>query len=450
MRRIRLRYGHWAPRQVGALMAVVALAAGVIATGCSSPGSTPAPTSAAQASAPAQTAAAFTFALTPATGAKNLPVSTEIGLSITAGQITSVALTKAGSAAEVKGHLRDDGTSWIPEAPLAFSTIYTAAVTARSTDGSRTETRATTFTTMGRPGRETGTGLYLFSDQTYGVGMPVVIEFNPPVPESARAGVQKRLFVTSNPSQPGVWHWASGSQVWYRPPTYWQPGTQLTVRAALRGHPMGGGRYGDTDRSATVRIGPKVVMDVDNKTKRMRVYSGDKLVRTIKVSLGKRSTPSSSGHFVVMSKDYTYRFDTRGEPNGGYVVDVNYAMRLTWGGEFIHAAPWSVGDQGVRNVSHGCVNMSWPNAEWLFGVAHVGDPVIVRGTEVQAVPGNGWTAWNQTWAQFIKGSALPVPADLAAATGNGAGEATGGGATGGGSPSASPGATARPTPSRVG
>ncbi len=433
-------------------MAVVALAACVIATGCSSPGSiTPAPNNAAQpgASAPAQ-AAADMFALRPAAGAKNLPVSTEIGLAITGGKITSVALAKAGSTAKVKGHLRDDGTSWIPAAPLAFSTTYTATVTAKSMDGSRTETQATTFTTMVRPGRETGTGLYLFSGQTYGVGMPVVVEFNPPVPESARAGVQKRLFVTSNPNQPGVWHWASGSQVWYRPPTYWQPGTQLTVRAALRGHPMGGGRYGDTDRSATVRIGPKVVMDVDNKTKRMRVYSGDKLVRTIKVSLGKRSTPSSSGHFVVMSKDYTYRFDTRGEPNGGYVVDVNYAMRLTWGGEFIHAAPWSAGDQGVRNVSHGCVNMSWDNAEWLYGVAHVGDPVIVRGTEVQADPGNGWTAWNQTWAQFIKGSALPVPADLAAASGNEAGGTTGAGPNSGGQPSATPAATAQPTPSRVG
>ena len=41
-------------------------------------------------------------------------------------------------------------------------------------------------------------------------------------------------------------------------------------------------------------------------------------------------------------------------------------MRLTWGGEFIHAAPWSVADQGKRNVSHGCVNLSPENAECLF------------------------------------------------------------------------------------
>ena len=94
-------------------------------------------------------------------------------------------------------------------------------------------------------------------------------------------------------------------------------------------------------------------------------------------------------------------------------MDINWAMRLTWGGEFIHAAPWSVGDQGVRNVSHGCVNMSDGNAV-AVRPAHVGDPVIVRGTEVPLTNGNGWTAWNVTWAEYITGSALPVPPALAA------------------------------------
>ena len=120
---------------------------------------------------------------------------------------------------------------------------------------------------------------------------------------------------------------------------------------------------------------------------------------------------------VLMSKEPTRTFDTRGEPNGGYVVDVNWAMRLTWGGEFIHAAPWSVGDQGVRNVSHGCVNMSNAHSQWLFDIAHIGDPIIVTGTEVALVNGNGWTAWNISWADYVKGSALPVSPELAAMPG---------------------------------
>ncbi len=237
---------------------------------------------------------------------------------------------------------------------------------------------------MGRPGRETGTALYLFDGQTVGVAMPVVIQFDTDVPEEARAGVQRRLFVTTNPPQPGVWHWARGDQVWYRAPTYWQPGTTISVRAALAGVPMGNGSYGDSDRSATATVGNKVFMQIDNATKHMQVYVDDQLVRTSPVSLGKPSTPSSSGFMVVMTKEPTRTFDTRGEPNGGYVVDVNWAMRMTWGGEFIHAAPWSVGDQGHRNVSHGCVNMSDAESRWLFDTAHVGDPIIVKGTEVGA------------------------------------------------------------------
>jgi hypothetical protein len=158
-------------------------------------------------------------------------------------------------------------------------------------------------------------------------------------------------------------------------------------------------------------------MTVDNATKQMQVYVDDQLARTMPVSLGKPSTPSSSGFMVLMTKEPTRTFDTRNEPGGGYVVDVNWAMRLTWGGEFIHAAPWSVGDQGNRNVSHGCVNMSTENSRWLFDMAHVGDPIIVKGTEVALHDGNGWTAWNQSWAEYIKGSAVPVPPTLAQAAG---------------------------------
>jgi lipoprotein-anchoring transpeptidase ErfK/SrfK len=355
----------------------------------------------------------ITLAVTPKSGAKNLPVSAEVALAYSGGWVSSVAVTKAGSSRAVKGSMRPDLTSWVPAQPLEYGSTYTANVTVTADDGVRTQTRRTTFSTMSRPGRQTGYGMYLFGGQTYGVGLPIVLEFDPPIPPSARAGVERRLFVKSTPAQPGVWHWASGSQVWYRPPEYWKPGTVVSMRAALKGVPFGGGWYGDTDKSATVTIGRKIVMNVDNKTKQMSVYRDDKLVRRIPVSLGKPSTPSSSGSMVVMSHDYTTVFDTTREGPGGYRVQVSYAMRLTWGGEFIHAAPWSVGDQGVRNVSHGCVNMSMGNAAWLFGITHIGDLVNVKGTEVRLVNGNGWTAWNVSWPEFVKGSALPVPAELA-------------------------------------
>ena len=303
--------------------------------------------------------------------------------------------------------MRDDGTSWIPAAPLAFSSTYDVAVTGRSSDGGQSVTENTSFTTMGQPGGGLVTGgIYPSTGETVGVAMPVVLDFNPPVPEAARAEVQKRLFVATNPPQPGAWHWPNGAQVWYRPPNYWQPGTTITVRGALAGHPMGDNRFGAADRTTTVIVGPKVLIDIENATKQLNVYINDQLVKTMPVSLGAEDTPSSSGHMVVMSKEPTSQFFA--------YLTVNNAMRLTAGGEYIHAAPWSVADQGVRNVSHGCTNLSENNAAWVFGVAHLGDPVLVRGTETALTHGNGWTAWNLPWSEYIKASALPVPPALAA------------------------------------
>jgi lipoprotein-anchoring transpeptidase ErfK/SrfK len=401
---------------------VTALAACLAATACTS--TTPTITGA-QPEQSTEAANPLTITVSPDNGAGSMPASTEVGIKIGGGgSVTDVTVVNATTGQPVSGALRADGTTWVPADPLAYGTQFTATVTARSSaDQAKTQTATTTFSTMGQPGHETGTGLYMFDGETVGVAMPVVIEFDEEVPEEARAGVQQRLFVTTDPPQPGVWHWASGRQVWYRAPDYWKPGTTITVRSALQGVPTGNGSYGDSDRRATVTVGNKVFMDVDNESKQMNVFVDDQLTNTMPVSLGKPDTPSSSGAMVLMTKEATRTFDTRGEPNGGYVVDVNWAMRLTWGGEFIHAAPWSVGQQGNSNVSHGCVNMSDGNSAWLFGIAHVGDPIIVRGTEVPLSNGNGWTAWNQTWAEYVQGSALPV--DPALATQPGVDPATG-------------------------
>ena len=378
----------------------------------------PAPTSA----APAEP---FSFSISPAANAKNLPVSTEVGTKVTGGRVTAVTLSD-NKGAKVAGAMRDDGTSWVPSRPLKYGRTYTATVTAERADGGAPETRTTSFATArSKPGREIGSGLYMFDGKTYGVAMPVVAEFSPGIAPKDRARVERRLFVRSDPPQPGVWHWVdSGTQAYYRPPAYWQPGTKLTVRLAIEGLPVGKGRYGNVDRTATATIGRKLTMDVDNKTKQMYVYRDDRLLRKIPVSLGKKSTPSSSGTMVVMEKKESTVFDTFAElgPVEGYRTNITYAQRITWSGQYIHAAPWSVGDQGRRNVSHGCVNMSNGNAVWLFRQTMVGDPITVKGTERKLVNGDGWTAWMYSWEQFIKGSALPVPPELAAAGGDAAGD----------------------------
>lgn len=379
-----------------------------VAAGASAPPSSPPPSAA----APPQT-----LPVSPATGKKDVPVSAEITAKVPGSKITAVSMREAGGK-DVAGAVSADGSAWVPGKTLKYNKEYEASVTA--TDGSgQTQTGTTKFTTMGKPSRKTGSGLYMFDGNTYGVAMPVVVEFIPGIKKKDRAGVQKRMFVQTDPPQPGAWHWvSSGTQAYYRAPEYWKPGTKLSVRIGIGGHPTGDGRYGEQDRTATAKIGRSLVMKVENKTKKMTVLEDGKTIRTIPVSLGKSSTPSSSGTMVVMEKKEQTVFDTRAELGSeGYVTDISYAQRITWSGQYIHSAPWSVGSQGRTNVSHGCVNVSPSNARWLFDKTLVGDPITVKGTGDPLDAGNGWTAWDMSWKEFVKGSALPVPEDLASAQG---------------------------------
>jgi lipoprotein-anchoring transpeptidase ErfK/SrfK len=357
---------------------------------------------AAQAASPSPTKSVepFTFAIGPAPESTNLPISAEIETSVTGGRITSVTLTDDKGRA-VGGELRADNTSWVPAKPLEHGRKYTATVTASGERG-ESETKTTTFTTMARPGgTRVGSGLYLFNGNTYGAAMPVVVEFESDIPESARASVARRLLVKTDPPQPGRWHWHSSRMVLYRAEKYWQPGTTISVRSALTGHPIGS-RYGDTDRSASAKIADRtLVLDVDNATKQMQVIKDGQVIRTLPVSLGKTKTPSSSGHMVIMEKAEDTIFDTtRTDGPDGYRIHIQFAQRLTWDGEYLHSAPWSVRDQGVRNVSHGCVNVAPDQAIWLYQQTMIGDAVIVRNTERVLQPGNGWTAWDIPWERY--------------------------------------------------
>lgn len=344
----------------------------------------------------------------PAANATDVPTVMEVAFATKLATKSSIEVTDAAGAA-VKGKVNKVHTRWVPSAQLKYDMRYTVTVNATGTDG-RTATATSAFTTMATPSKQVGVSSFLSDGAVVGVGMPLIVRFSHPIPEDYRDDVQRRMTVRSNPSQVGAWHWVSGTEVRYRPKKYWKPYTEISYRIATGGLPMGDGWYGRSDLTVDVQTGSSVTMTVDNATKQMTVKKNGKLLRTIPVSLGKPTTPSSSGTMLVIQKYRKTVFDTLAElgPKEGYRIDIEYAQRLTWGGEYIHAAPWSVAQQGNTNVSHGCVNMSMSNAQWLFGITKVGDPVTVKGTERALQQWNGWTDWNMSWSQWVRGSALPV------------------------------------------
>jgi lipoprotein-anchoring transpeptidase ErfK/SrfK len=318
---------------------------------------------------------------------------------------------KDAKGSVVEGELLPDGKSWRPAKALAYATTYTATVTATGDEG-RTGSAVSTFTTMARPNNLVRVTSFLGDGQVVGVGMPMIVRFGQNIPEKYRADVQRRMTVTTSPEQVGIWHWTSPTEIHYRPQTYWKANTKIFYKVRLAGVKMGDNAYGRTDMTVDVKTGRAFVMTVDNKTKKMTVKQDGKVVKTIPVSLGKKSTPSSSGTMVVIEKKRKTVFDTMEElgPDDGYRTKIDYAQRLTWGGEFIHAAPWSEGVQGRTNVSHGCVNVSMKMGAWLFKRTMLGDPITVNGTQRKLENGNGWTDWNMSWDEYVKGSAVPLGA----------------------------------------
>ena len=117
------------------------------------------------------------------------------------------------------------------------------------------------------------------------------------------------------------------------------------------------------------------------------VFSDDivdgQVARTMPASMGKPKHPTPIGSFTALEKQAPVIMDSRtigiplSDPEG-YKLTVYDAVRVTWGGVYVHAAPWSVSQQGNSNVSHGCINLSPDNAAWYYDQVSIGDPIIVQ------------------------------------------------------------------------
>ncbi len=247
--------------------------------------------------------------------------------------------------------------------------------------------------------------------ETVGIGQPITVTFDTPV--TNRVAVQHAMTVTtSRPIGPAGWHWFSSTRAEYRPQNYWPAQTSVAIHADLAGVQAGPATFGAIDTSSAFTIGRSQILKIDDTTHQMGVYRDGVLIRTIAVSLGQHigTWVTRSGIKTIMSIQRTVRMNsaTVGITGAGsYDEIVPYAMRLTWSGEYIHGAPWSEWAQGSIDVSHGCVNISLANAEWLYGNSMVGDVVDTTGTgRPMEWDGNGTGGvWNMPWNDWQAGSA---------------------------------------------
>jgi lipoprotein-anchoring transpeptidase ErfK/SrfK len=351
-----------------------------------------------------------TFSATVVRNVKTHHVRVDKVVTLTAKRGTFKKVTVTAGTKAFPGTLSADKATWTAKDRLEPATTYHVHTVVVDHNGV-TKTRHSRFRTQDLSlDQQTYPSFAPLAGQTVGVGMPVIVRFDVPVTD--KAAIQKHLSVTSTSHQKGAWHWISDTEVHWRPAHFWKPGTDVTVSADIDSVPAGKGIYGQLSRSETFHIGRSVVSKVDIATDQMKTYINGKLAKTTPITTGKPGFTTRSGVKVIIEKFRHKRMDSEtigiahNSPNGYDLGDVEYAMRITYSGEFLHAAPWSVAEQGSSNVSHGCTGMSTANAAWLYANSKVGDVVEYTGSHRPMTLTNGYGDWNESFAQYRQGSAL--------------------------------------------
>ena len=393
-------------RRLSPLLLTLALATGPLAACSTASNDTrPAATSPSGSSTSSPGAAPVRL-VTHLTQPRRVEVDEVIRIDATDGELRSVRVESP--AGPLAGRLQ--GGTWTSTARLEPGTRYRISGQVIDAEGAEQQLTSTFRTRDLTLDEQTYAAIAPLDGETVGVGMPAIVTFDLPVRD--KNTFERHMTVTSSPSQQGSWHWISDTEAHWRPATYWQPGTDVTVDVDVNSLPAGGGVFGQESRSVTFHVGDSVISKVNAQTHQMQTFVNGQLARTMPITTGKEGFTTRSGVKVIIEKFDVKRMnsETVGIPQGSSeaydIDDVQWAMRVTYSGEFIHAAPWSVGSQGVANVSHGCTGMSVENAKWLYDHSKRGDVVEYTGTDRAMTLTNGYGDWNTDFASYAAGSAL--------------------------------------------
>jgi lipoprotein-anchoring transpeptidase ErfK/SrfK len=333
--------------------------------------------------------------ITPANGSTSARPNHGISVTVTQGKINNVSVT-AGRA-QVGGILTPGALSWHTRWPLRTHTHYSVAVTAINAAG-KTVTATSSFRTLGPASTFTATTLEGFH-QTYGVGMPIMITFSQPV--THRAAVERAIQIKSSKPVVGAWMWDGPQALDFRPQTYWPPHTHVSFTAHFNGVEAAPGVYGTSNLSQSFTIGNSLIGVTSTRTHHTRIYWKGKLHGVWPDSSGMPGDDTSNGTYLTIEKGNPVLMSGPGYKN----VPVFWSVRFTWSGDYYHSAPWSLGEQGFTNVSHGCVNLSPQHAQWYYERAVPGDPITITGSPAAGQWGDGYTEWFYTWKQLLRHSA---------------------------------------------
>ncbi|VEG55626.1 ErfK/YbiS/YcfS/YnhG family protein [Mycolicibacterium aurum] len=221
-----------------------------------------------------------------------------------------------------------------------------------------------------------------------GVAHPVVVTFDGPV--ANRRAAEQSLRIKSQPPMSGSFDWVESNVAQWVPDQFWPAHSTVKLMAGNlpeRNFDVGAAVIGVanlTDHTFTVTIDgqPPSALPAPHH----RPNWGQNGV--FPASMGRPEYPTPVGIYSVLGKERDVVMDSSSvgipiDADDGYLLDVEYAVRFTQRGLFVHSAPWAVNQMGYENGSHGCIGLSTEDAEWYFNTVNVGDPIIVQENGIE-------------------------------------------------------------------
>ncbi|WP_433336065.1 Ig-like domain-containing protein [Spirillospora sp. CA-294931] len=349
----------------------------------------------------------------PADGAREVRPDKPVVVTALRGVLDRVVVRGGGASAA--GRLSADRRTWRSHWSLRPGTPYTITTMGTGPDGDRT-LATSRFRTLKPAATFAVADVTPTPGEVVGVGMPLTVTFDRAIAD--QAAVERSLELRMSRPVTGAWNWVNDRQVVFRTRRYWPAGQRVTLVAHTAGVRSAPGVYGAAGHVSAFRVGASRISVVDARSHRMTVRVNGAVVRSAGISAGKggrRAYTTTSGVHLAMGRGdpvvmtSAWMGVTDPKHPDYYKLKVHHAVQISASGEYVHSAPWSVKDQGRRNVSHGCVNAPPSFAAWFYGQTLRGDVITVVGTDRPLEWQNGWGHWQLPWSRWLAGSALKKP-----------------------------------------
>jgi lipoprotein-anchoring transpeptidase ErfK/SrfK len=255
----------------------------------------------------------------------------------------------------------------------------------------------------------------------FGVGIPIIAFFSKRITDAKPLADATKVTVNGTEQQ-GAWYFETSTadpkypiEGHYRLQNYWPAHAQIHLDLPVKGLSAGKGLEYDDSLTLDFETEAAQIATVLNSTHTLTLKVDGRVEGTYPVSLGANDTRTLRGTKVIMEKGKD--ISMRGP--GYFDAHVKFTQRLTYGGEYLHSAPWNclgspgcVGPQhniGSADSSNGCTNLRPIDAEKLYGILRIGDVVMfpdANGRRMQI--GEGYGDWNVSWSQWLTGGLVPT------------------------------------------